>query len=157
MGSTLTTYLAESGDTNGAYCLLEAFARPGTEPPPHVHSGEDELFYILKGEVDVFAGDDVFAAGAGGCVFLPRFKPHAFIIRSPSLRMLALFTPGGIEKKFRSMSAPVKDPALPDIVLPHPSTQDPDLAGIVGDGGVRFLEPDEVARQLPAYPQAQNP
>jgi mannose-6-phosphate isomerase-like protein (cupin superfamily) len=100
MGSTLITYLADSGDTNGAYCLLEALAMPGSEPPPHVHSREDELFYILEGELDVFAGDEVFAAGAGGCVFLPRLKPHAFIIRSPSLRMLALFTPAASRRSF---------------------------------------------------------
>jgi uncharacterized cupin superfamily protein len=118
MGSTLITYLADSGDTNGAYCLLEAFAKPGSEPPPHVHSREDELFYILEGDVDVFAGDDVFTAGAGGCVFPPRLKPHAFVIRSLSLRMLALFTPGGIEEKFRSVSAPVRDLELPHTVLP---------------------------------------
>ena len=89
-----------------AVCLLEALAMPGCEPPPHVHSREDELFYVLEGELDVFAGDEVFTAGAGGCVFLPRLKPHAFVIRSSSLRMLALFTPGGIEEKFRSVSAP---------------------------------------------------
>jgi mannose-6-phosphate isomerase-like protein (cupin superfamily) len=154
MGSTLISYLADSADTNGAYCLLEAHARAGSEPPPHVHSREDELFYILEGRLDIYVGDDVLAAGVGGCVFLPRFKPHAFIIRSPSLRMLALFTPGGIEEKFRSVSAPVKDLGLPDMALPHPSTQDPNVVGIVGDGGVRFLEPDEIARQLPAYPQA---
>ena len=97
---------------------------------------------------------DVFAVSAGGCVFLPRLKPHAFVIRSSSLRMLALFTPGGIEEKFRSVSAPAKDLELPDTVLPHPSTQDPNVVRNVGDGGVRFLEPDEIARQLPAYSQA---
>lgn len=154
MGSTLITYLADSGDTNGAYCLLEALAMPGSEPPPHVHSREDELFYVLEGGLDVFAGDHVFAVSAGGCVFLPRLKPHAFVIRSSSLRMLALFTPGGIEEKFRSVSAPAKDLELPDTVLPHPSTQDPNVVRNVGDGGVRFLEPDEIARQLPAYSQA---
>jgi mannose-6-phosphate isomerase-like protein (cupin superfamily) len=154
MGSTVITYLADSADSNGAYCLLEALAMPGSEPRPHVHSREDELFYVLEGELDVFAGDEVFAAGAGGCVFLPRLKPHAFLIRSPSLRMLALFTPGGIEEKFRSVSAPATDLELPDRVLPDPSTENSDVVGIVGDGGVRFLAPNEIARQLPAYPQA---
>jgi mannose-6-phosphate isomerase-like protein (cupin superfamily) len=153
MGSTLVTYLADSGDTNGAFCLLEAVAKPGSEPPPHVHSREDELFYILEGDLDVFVGDDVFAASAGGCVFLPRLKPHAFIIRSPSLRMLALFTPGGIEEKFRSVSARVGDLVLPDTALPHPSTEHPDVVQSVGDGGVRFLTSDEIAVQLPAFHQ----
>jgi len=156
MGGTLITFLADSRDTNGSYCLLEALARPGSEPPPHVHSREDELFYVLEGDLDVFVGEDVFTASAGGCVFLPRLKPHAFIIRSALLRMLALFTPGGIEEKFRSVSAPVTDLGLPD-GLPHPNTEHPDVVQSVGDGGVRFLTADEIPRQLRAYHRAKNP
>jgi hypothetical protein len=45
---------------------------------------------------------------ASKCVFLPKFKPHAFIIRSPRLRVLALFTPGGLEEAFRGMSSPAQ-------------------------------------------------
>jgi len=50
----LLTNLAESKDTNGAFFLMEATAAPGTEPPPHVHTREDELFYLLQGEVDMY-------------------------------------------------------------------------------------------------------
>jgi hypothetical protein len=39
----LMTSLAESKDTNRAFFLMEAIAAPGTEPPPHVHTREDEL------------------------------------------------------------------------------------------------------------------
>ena len=104
----LTTNLAETKDTNGAYLLVEAMLAPGTEPPPHVHTHEDELFYVLEGEFDVYVGKDAFKAKAGECVFMPRFKPHAFVIRSSRLRLLALFTPAGLEEVFRSMSAPAK-------------------------------------------------
>lgn len=44
----LTTNLAEKKDTNGAFFLVEAMLAPGTEPPPHVHSREDEFFYVLE-------------------------------------------------------------------------------------------------------------
>jgi hypothetical protein len=40
----LLSNLAEKQDTNGAFSLLEATLVPGTEPPPHEHSREDELF-----------------------------------------------------------------------------------------------------------------
>src|SRR5262249_23091888 len=33
--------------------LIEGLLKPGNEPPPHVHGREDELFYILEGEMDV--------------------------------------------------------------------------------------------------------
>ena len=39
----LTTGLAEWKDTNGAFSLVEVTLAPGTEPPPHVHSREDEF------------------------------------------------------------------------------------------------------------------
>lgn len=64
----LTTNLAEKKDTNGAFFLVEAMLAPGTEPPPHVHSREDELFYVLEGEFDVYVGKETFNVKAGECV-----------------------------------------------------------------------------------------
>ena len=52
----LTTNLAETNETNGAFCLVEATLVPGNEPPPHVHSREDELFFVLEGAFDVYVG-----------------------------------------------------------------------------------------------------
>jgi NAD(P)-dependent dehydrogenase (short-subunit alcohol dehydrogenase family) len=61
----LTTNLAEKKDTNGAFFLVEAMLAPGTEPPPHVHTREDELFYVLEGEFDVYVGKEAFKVGTG--------------------------------------------------------------------------------------------
>jgi uncharacterized cupin superfamily protein len=43
--------MAGTADNDGAFDLNIFKVRPGTEPPPHVHSGVDEFFYILAGEV----------------------------------------------------------------------------------------------------------
>jgi quercetin dioxygenase-like cupin family protein len=67
----LTTNLAEKKDTNGAFFLVEATLAPGTEPPPHVHSGEDELFYVLEGEFEVYVGEKAFNVKAGNACFFP--------------------------------------------------------------------------------------
>jgi mannose-6-phosphate isomerase-like protein (cupin superfamily) len=69
--------------------------RPRTAPPPHVHSREDELFYVLEGEFDVYVGDQAFTVQTGECIFLPRTKPHGWVIRSARFRMLTLFTREG--------------------------------------------------------------
>jgi mannose-6-phosphate isomerase-like protein (cupin superfamily) len=79
MGSLLT-FLAESKDTRRAFTLIEGFLKPGNEPPLHVHEREDELFYVLEGEMDVYVGNEVFKVGAGECLFLPKLKPHTFIV-----------------------------------------------------------------------------
>ena len=147
----LVTYLADASDTNGAYCLMEVLLQPGNEPPPHVHTREDELFYVIEGNFDAFAGEERFSVGAGGCVFLPRLKPHAFVIRSPELRMLALFSPGGIEDSFRVIDVPAKHSGLPESVIMHSTVDLEETARRMSGRGVRLLTPDEIENQLPSY------
>jgi mannose-6-phosphate isomerase-like protein (cupin superfamily) len=164
---SLTTNLAEKKDTNGAFCLVEGILAPGTEPPPHVHSREDELFYALEGEFDAYVGKEAFKVEAGECVFLPRFKPHAFVIRSPRLHVLALFTPAGLEEAFRCIDSPAQSLELPTAMLTNSTDAGKALHGIkqltaedlnqtvrlLSEYGVRMLARDEIAEQLPLYPK----
>lgn len=92
--ANLTTYHVEKKDGNGDFALIEAMMVPGNEPPPHVHSSEDELYYLIEGEVDVYVGEEVFKVQTGECVFLPKLKPHAFVTRSGRIRLLLIITPG---------------------------------------------------------------
>jgi hypothetical protein len=130
---------------------MEVLLQPGNEPSPHVHTREDELFYVIEGNFDVFAGQERFTVGAGGCVFLPRLKPHAFIIRSPELRMLALFSPGGIEEAFRVSDAPAKHLGLPENVIRRSTVRIEETARRMSGRGVRLLTPEEIEDQLPSY------
>jgi quercetin dioxygenase-like cupin family protein len=153
----LTTNLAETKDTDGAFFLVEATLAPGTEPPPHTHSQEDELFYVLDGEFDVYVGKEAFKVRKGECIFLPRLRPHAFMIRSPRLRLLTLFTPAGLEEAFRGTGSPAQNLELP-IGAPTYSTVDSKQTVERFHGfGVRFLSPDEVANELPLYPKPLPP
>ena len=149
----LTTNLAETRDTNGAFFLVEAMLAPGTEPPPHVHTREDELFYVLEGKFDVYVGKEAFKVETGECVFLPRFKPHAFVIRSPRLRVLALFTPAGLEEVFRGMSTPAQRLELPTGAVTYSTGDLKKTAQRLSEYGARFLTPDEIEEQLPLYPK----
>ena len=40
----LVSQLAGGSDTGGAFDLVESKMKKGTEPPPHIHDREDELF-----------------------------------------------------------------------------------------------------------------
>ena len=148
----LLTNFAETTDTNGAFALFEATLVSGTEPPPHVHSREDELFYVLEGEFDVYVGKDVFNGKAGECIFLPRSKPHTFIVRSPRLRLLILFAPAGVEEAFRGMSSPAQNLEPPTEALTYSAEDLEQTAQRFSASGVRMLTPQEVAHQLPSYP-----
>lgn len=48
----------------------------------HVHAGEDEMFYLLAGELTGFCEEDNWTATAGSFVFVPRDRPHGFIVTS---------------------------------------------------------------------------
>ena len=144
MGS-LVTFLAESKDTGGSFFLNEVTMKPGNEPPPHLHEREDELFYVLEGAFDVFVGNEAFDLRTGGCVFMPRLRPHGFIIRSPRLRMLALFQPGGIDGYFRSMSMlPAHKLDLPSKAITYSTADMGRVARGFADYGIRFLSIDQI-------------
>jgi len=153
MGS-LMTLLAEKAQTNGAFGFLEYLGKPGNEPPPHVHEREDELFYILEGEIDSFVGQQQFNLVAGECIFLPRLVPHGFRIRSARLRMLILLSPGGFEGYFREMSSPAKKLDMPTEALTYSSADLEQAAKKCAQYGARFLSADEIVEQLPGFPSA---
>lgn len=148
----LTTYLAEKDDTNGAFSIIDANTEPGKEPPPHIHTHEDELFYVLEGEFDVYVGDEAFKVGAGECVFLPRLRPHAFVIRSPRLHVLALFAPAGLEQAFKTMVQPAERLEIPQGMETYATADLTKTLEILSQYGVRNLTSEEIAEQLPLYP-----
>ena len=58
-------FLATGKDTNGKYALWEALVPPGGGPPPHVHSREEEGFYVLDGEITFTVNGERVVATAG--------------------------------------------------------------------------------------------
>lgn len=148
----LSTLLATDDDTGGAFDLVLSHMRSGTEPPPHVHTREHELMYVLDGQLDVYVGSNVFQVGPGECAFLPLGKPHAFIIRSPQIRMLVLITPGGFVKSFGSMAVPAEKMEIPSDSVTYATADLEETITILLKRGVRFLSPAEIADVMPAFP-----
>lgn len=77
----------------------------GAAPPVHIHRDADETFYVLDGELTFFADGEEISAFAGDFVFVPRGRPHTFLVRSPSARMLVTFGPAGAEGFFTKLGA----------------------------------------------------
>jgi mannose-6-phosphate isomerase-like protein (cupin superfamily) len=92
-----------SEETNGAYSVLEVVADPRNGVPMHVHDNEEEHFIILGGKAIVANGDSRVEVGAGSSVTIGKGVAHAWCNPSEDtpLRMLVLFTPGGLEELFR--------------------------------------------------------
>ncbi len=78
----------------------------GKVTPLHQHPDADETFYMLEGEVRLHIAGDEQTLAAGGIAIIPRGVPHAFMVTSPTARMLCLQTPGGGEAFYRHASEP---------------------------------------------------
>src|SRR5215831_15932200 len=116
-GGTLTI-LADGSETGGAFALVESMQIPGGEPPLHLHEREDELFYVIEGQVSFWGGGVVHHLEAGESIFLPRQVPHAFRVKSKVARCLTYIAPAGFEDWFRMLGKPAESFVLPDHAQP---------------------------------------
>ena len=105
-------FLATGDDTNGKYASWEAIVPPGGGPPPHVHSREEEGFYILEGEITLQIGDQRLVAGPGMFANMPVGTPHSFKNESSRpAKMLISVAPAGLEMMFFEFGVPLPEGA----------------------------------------------
>ena len=101
------TLLKVTGEmTNGLYSIAEVFATPDGMVPLHVHNREDEAFYLLEGDLTVQVGDARYDAHPGSLVFGPKGVAHRYWVKSPTARLLMIFSPAGFEGFIRATSGP---------------------------------------------------
>ena len=112
-GDSLFEFLVPSEATGGKLSVFLATIVEGFSPPRHIHTREDEVFYVLEGDVSFDLDGSVLLAGPGTSVFVPRGTPHTFRIDSPVARLLGVIAPGDFEQLFRNLSVPAGDRALP--------------------------------------------
>jgi mannose-6-phosphate isomerase-like protein (cupin superfamily)/catechol 2,3-dioxygenase-like lactoylglutathione lyase family enzyme len=87
---------ASHASTGGAITLIESRTTGGA--PMHVHSREDECFYVVEGTIAVRCGDEIFEAGPRSFVFLPRGIPHDWdVAGGGEATVLIITVPGGFE------------------------------------------------------------
>jgi mannose-6-phosphate isomerase-like protein (cupin superfamily) len=84
-------------------------------PPLHIHHREDELLQILDGTVRIVCGNSDVVLSAGAFAYLPRGVPHTFWVQGHEpARMLAILTPGGVERMFVDSGVATGEARLPD-------------------------------------------
>jgi quercetin dioxygenase-like cupin family protein len=150
----LVSQMVGTADNNGAFDLVISKMRRGTEPPPHVHSREHELFYLLSGEISVYVDGKVFQVNPGECMFLPRRIPHAFLIASEEIHIITLVAPGGFFGAINKMNAPAERMEVPtdaDTVT-YANVDLTETIRVFEQYGIRLLTPDEIRTEMPEYP-----
>lgn len=108
-----------SGEQSGnSLFVAELEFLPGSEPPRHVHTVEDEFIFMKEGEVTFFCGDDIIQAKPGDSVFLPKNIPHHFVITSESAKGLFVTTPASFGEFFKIISMPYEGNEVPEVQGP---------------------------------------
>ena len=103
-------------DSDGLLAFFHLDAPPMSGPPRHVHTREDELFYVLEGEL-VFELDAVsHTVPTGGTVYLRRGVVHAYQnFTDKPARLLIATTPGHFSVYFEEMSDMTPPGGMPDM------------------------------------------
>lgn len=108
--------LATGEQTGGAYALLEARVLPGGGPPPHLHTREEESFFVLEGELTFLLEGRPIRAGVGAFIQIPRGTVHCFKNESATpTRILIQVTPSGFEQFMAEFAVPVPSFASPPV------------------------------------------
>ena len=89
---------ASRSSTGGNLTVIESRTRGGA--PWHVHSREDEYFYVIEGKIIVHCGDEIYSAGPGSFVFLPRGIPHAWNVGAEGVATLLMMTVPAMLEEF---------------------------------------------------------
>jgi quercetin dioxygenase-like cupin family protein len=126
-------------DSDGRLGVVEITGRPGDMPPLHVHHEEDEVFFVLEGEVTLFiAGQDPVRLGPGGSAYAPRGLAHVYEVTSPEpARWLGLSSPSGFAHFVMELSEPAPVDDLPGDVDIDPAH----VADVAGRYGIEILGP----------------
>jgi quercetin dioxygenase-like cupin family protein len=132
-GDNSARLLLSAAQTGGRFTLMELRADYEGGIPSHVHTREDETFYILEGQFSFIAGGKLMLAGPGDCVFGPRNVIHSWRCISPQGgRAVLVATPGGFENFLAEMEA---------VFPPTPETM-PAMFAVAERHGLTMLPPE---------------
>lgn len=132
-------FLANGDETDGRYAMFEAVVFPGGGSPPHIHSREEESFFVLEGEITLQVGDDRIVARAGTFANMPVGSLHSFRNDTDKLvRMIVSVAPAGLEKMFLEVGQPV---ALGQQALPPSKAEIDKLLAVAPRYGIEIRVP----------------
>jgi quercetin dioxygenase-like cupin family protein len=127
-------------ETDGAMTVLEFTIPEGMGPPPHVHDSA-EFVYVLEGTVRFHSEGKTFEAGPGSVVHFPADTEETFEPVGGTVRLLAVYTPGGIDRFFKEAGEPAESRDVPPPMEGPPDLER--LAAIAEKYGLELRVPAE--------------
>ena len=112
--------LADASATGHAMSVTRVTLGEGVDgAKPHHHAHSSELFYVLEGEVEVLAGEQVVRVAKGDLAIVPPGMAHAFGAVPGSTADLLVVVAPGIERfeYFRTLERIAYGKVPPDTLL----------------------------------------
>jgi mannose-6-phosphate isomerase-like protein (cupin superfamily) len=135
------TILVTGEESGGKYAWAEAVVGPGNGVPPHLHTREDESFYILEGQLDFMVDGREVAVSAGTILHVPLGTVHAYKNNSGKpAKYLVQTVPSGFEKMLAECGQPV--PAGTSPIAPREEDIQR-LLSVAPKYGIEILPPPE--------------
>lgn len=128
----LTTICHARSSTLGSAALLEHILEPHClGAPPHRHTSEDEISFVISGQLVVLQDGETSTAGAGQTILKPRGVMHTFWNPGDEpVRFLEVIAPGsGFERYFEEVAPLIPDGREPDV---------PGIMGVAARYGLEF-------------------
>jgi len=128
LGESITVKIGGQ-QTEDRYAVIEEVSPVDSGPPLHVHGHEDEVFYVLEGEVEFQTGEQRFRAKAGSAAFLPKNIGHTFRnVGSTPSKVLVVIIPAhfvGFFEDVHALKKPTPEQAVElgkkyDLTFPPP-------------------------------------
>jgi quercetin dioxygenase-like cupin family protein len=116
---TSVAFKAKGQRPGGGPTFIEFAAAPGFSTGDHVHSTIEELFYVIKGEFQIRAGDWSGLVGPGNFVQVPPSVAHGFGNPGTEPAVLALvISPADVhEAYFQELAEILSRPGPPDAAV----------------------------------------
>lgn len=109
---TLTTTILSAEETGGRFGLFRVDGPAGSGVPPHIHTNEDETFYVISGRVEYISTAGTKVLGPGEAFFAARGEMHGFRMIEAS-ETLVQTAPVSLEAMFEELAALPEGP--PDL------------------------------------------
>ena len=129
-----------AASNTGGLSVLMVHAPFDEGPPLHVHHEEDEIFFIVEGEVRFVIGSRTVVARKGDTLLAPLGIPHAYRVISPEGAQILAIARANFEAMVLSVARPAAAVTLPDPVVPTAECQ-AQLAAACAAQGIEILGP----------------
>ena len=105
------TFIATGKETNGNYFLSKTTVAAGDSGPPmHVHTKEDEGFYLESGELTFMVDRQEIKLKTGEFLNIEKGEAHTWKNESHSdAKLIVTFSPAGIENMFKELEHNMKN------------------------------------------------